>query len=404
MGVIVRQKRKGKGEPWWVFVSHNGKRTSRQVGDKKAAEKVGSDIRAQLQLGEFGFEQKKKRAVPTFKLYAESVFMTEFAMHNHKESTRDSYDSVLKNHVYDAIGDKPLDEITKQDIKDLLVKKRNEGYSPSTVKLIKAYMASIFEYAVGDDEIIPMNPVKSLGKRMQETIRKRDDTEEINPLTREELGLLLQGVQTHFNDHYPLVLTLARTGMRVGEALGLQWGDIDFNSRFIEVRRQYSKGKVSNPKNNKTRRVDMSAQLCKTLEKHKVESMKRGFALGFGGPPEYVFSNQTGNPIDLDGWRRRIFNKTLEKAKLRRIRVHDLRHTYATIRISEGHDIIDVSHQLGHHSEAFTLKVYHHWKPGKRKSEVDALDDKELQRPNAPLLHPGYQDKEKRVAESQLTP
>jgi hypothetical protein len=64
MGVRVRQKTKGKGNPWWVFISHNGKRTSRKVGDKKAAEEVGSTIRAKLQLGEFGFEEEKP--VPTF--------------------------------------------------------------------------------------------------------------------------------------------------------------------------------------------------------------------------------------------------------------------------------------------------------------------------------------------------
>ena len=65
MGVRVRQKVKGKGNPWWVFITHNGKRTSRKVGDKKAAEVVASTIRAKLQLGKFGFEEQK--SVPTFK-------------------------------------------------------------------------------------------------------------------------------------------------------------------------------------------------------------------------------------------------------------------------------------------------------------------------------------------------
>jgi hypothetical protein len=59
MGVRVRQKVKGKGNPWWVFISHNGKRTSRKVGDKKSAEAVASTIRAKLQLGEFGFDDPK---------------------------------------------------------------------------------------------------------------------------------------------------------------------------------------------------------------------------------------------------------------------------------------------------------------------------------------------------------
>ena len=57
MGVIVRQKIKGKGNPWWVFISHNRKRTSKKVGDKQAAEEVASIIRAKLKLGEFDFEE-----------------------------------------------------------------------------------------------------------------------------------------------------------------------------------------------------------------------------------------------------------------------------------------------------------------------------------------------------------
>ena len=103
--------------------------------------------------------------------------------------------------------------------------------------------------------------------------------------------------------------------------------------------------------------------------------MKKGFALGLGDAPEYVFMNHDGKFIDLSNWRRRIFNKALDKAKIRRIRVHDLRHTYATLRISKGDNITDVSNQLGHYSVKLTLDPYNHWLPGKRKSEVDGLDD-----------------------------
>ena len=60
MGVIVRQKTKGKGKPWWVFISHNGKRTSRMVGDKAAAEAVASQIQAKLQLGGLGLKAKRR--------------------------------------------------------------------------------------------------------------------------------------------------------------------------------------------------------------------------------------------------------------------------------------------------------------------------------------------------------
>jgi len=83
--------------------------------------------------------------------------------------------------------------------------------------------------------------------------------------------------------------------------------------------------------------------------------------------------------VDVNNWRRRIYNKALEKAKLRKIRIHDLRHTYATLRISKGDNIDDVSKQLGHFSTKFTLDVYNHWMPGKKKAEVDGLDDIEFQ-------------------------
>jgi integrase len=243
------------------------------------------------------FEQKEK-SLPTFREYAESTFMTEFSDNNHKESTQESYRNVLKNHIYPAIGEMPLDRITKQDIKNLLIQKKGQGYTISTINLIKAYTSSIFEYALGDDEIIESNPVRNLGKRTQELLKNGNDKKEINPYNREELIQLLDTVQQHLPEHYPLFLLLARTGMRAGEALGLKWEDFDFNSRFIEVNRQYSKGKVTTPKNGKSRRVDMSLQLAETLKEHPMIS-------------ENVFINTNGGLIDLDNWRRRVFNKAL---------------------------------------------------------------------------------------------
>jgi len=124
--------------------------------------------------------------------------------------------------------------------------------------------------------------------------------------------------------------------MRIGEALALKWGDIDFNGRFVHVQRGLSRMRIETPKNGKTRRVDMSPHLAETLMAYKVECKKKGFALGLGDTPEFVFTNEKGGFIDLSNWRRRVFNKALENARLRKIRVHDLRHTYATLRIQRG--------------------------------------------------------------------
>ncbi len=95
MGVIVRQKVKGKGQPWWVFVSHNGKRKSKQVGDKKAAEAVASKIRTTLKIGEFDLEDEKSN--PTFKEYADSWIKTTVPA-TCKVSTLRDYQDILRIH------------------------------------------------------------------------------------------------------------------------------------------------------------------------------------------------------------------------------------------------------------------------------------------------------------------
>jgi integrase len=372
MGVMVRQKTKGRGQPWWVFISHNGKRTSRKIGDRQAAEKVASEIRAKLQLGKFGFEEKKP--VPIFQEYAGKFLERYSQPEQHKESTQESYESVLRLHLYPTLKNKPLDQITKEDVKDLISLKLDSGLSKSTVKLTKAYLSSILSEAV-DDDIISMNPARSLGKKFMKVFNGKDPAKDINPLTPIELKTLLDTVETHYTEHYPLFLLLARTGMRIGEALALQWGDVDFAGRFITVSKSLVRGRISTPKSGKARRVDVSLQLLDALKHHKLASKKKGLSLGLGDAPKYVFTDMMGGPIDKDNWRRRIFNKALEKAGLRKIRIHDMRHTYATLRISKGDNISDVSKQLGHYSVKLTLDVYYHWMPGGNKRKVDALDD-----------------------------
>ena len=274
MGVVIRQKVKGKGQPWWVFISYNSKRTSRKVGSKDAARKVARQIEAKLQLNEFGFEQQKSR-VPPFGEYAKSWIKTTVPA-TCKASTLSDYKDILKNHVLPVFKNHEINRITKGQIKDLLLTKLNKGYAVSTVTHIKNVISGIFNKAV-DDEIIPGNPVHSLGKNF---LKVKDKREHIDPLSAKELKKLLDIGQAHYPDDYPLFLLLARTGMRIGEALALQWGDIDFTGRFITVKQGLSRGRVETPKSGKIRRVDMSRQLAEALTVYKLKAKKKGFAQG----------------------------------------------------------------------------------------------------------------------------
>jgi integrase len=151
--------------------------------------------------------------------------------------------------------------------------------------------------------------------------------------------------------------------MRIGEALALEPGDLDFKGRFIHVQRGLSRMKIETPKNGKTRRVDMTRQIAEALKVIMAENTKKGLRLGMGGPPQYLFTNKEGKLMDPNKWRSRVFDKMLKKAGLRKMRVHDLRHTYATLRITKGDSILDVSNQLGHYSVNLTLDTYTHWLP-----------------------------------------
>jgi len=352
------------------------------IGDRRAAEEVASKIRAKLELGEFSFQERKEASEATFGEYADKWIATT-APALCKESTVMSYKDLLRLHVLPVFGNLKLSEINRGKVKDFLAARILEGYAQNTVRHMRDVISNVLNKAV-DDEVISTNV--SLKVKITKKIRNGDTNEGGNgevmdPLSAEEAVLLLDTVRKDvskpypLSDHYALFLLLLRTGMRIGEALALEWGDIDFNGRFVHVQRGLSRKKIETPKTGKTRRIDMTPHLAETLTAHKIECKKRALAMGLREVPELVFTNSAGGFIDVDNWRRRVFNRALRKAGLRKIRIHDLRHTYATLRIAKGDNIADVAGQLGHADATMTLKIYYHWLPGGKKAEVDALDN-----------------------------
>jgi integrase len=368
MGVNVRERPEGSGV-WWVFINHHGKRKAKKIGnDEEKAREVAEKIKAKLVLGEFNIRTSQPSA-HTFKEHAE-LWLSLPHNGKRKQSTIENYKDNLKSHVYPVLGTRRLDQIKRKDLKgffdDLLIK----GLSRSTVMAIRAPMSLIFVHAV-DSEMIETNPLNDL------KIEKEEKTFKGEVLTEEESILLLDQFKEYLKGYYyPHTLCFLRTGMRIGELQALQWGDIDFQSRFIEVKRSWRKKRMTETKNRKRRRVDVSPHLADTLKDLRLIQKKK--ALKNGRPiPEWVFANEKD-----DIFCRQIFTNVLQKclelAGLRRIRVHDLRHTYATIRLLRGHNVGDVSYQLGHSSIKITYDTYGHWIPGKFKSEVDELDNPQL--------------------------
>jgi len=383
MGVKVKERKPGE---WWLYIHYNGRRKAKKVGSEEAARKAAAKIEAKITLNEFEIEQKKPM-VPTFKEYAEMWLALPHytpAGDPWKESTLESYKANLEKHIFPIIGDMTIDSITRKDIKGLFNKLARKKLSRATLSLIKAPVSGVFKYAV-DDEEIENNPVEGISI----TVRKRNP--EIEPLTEEETDKLLEQAKLFMNGYYyPHFLCLLRTGMRLGELTALQWQDVDYDKRQLVIRRSARRGRVTDTKTRKRRRVDMTPMLTAELRKWEIRqkewALKRGVALINDA---YVFANRKGELLCHMALGNAL-KRCLSASKVRQIRIHDLRHTYATIRLLRGHNIGDVSYQLGHSNISITYDVYGHWVPGHFKSEVDELDRTQ---PSATYTQPKLKNK-----------
>ena len=365
MAVTVRQKRKGKGNPWHVFVHQNGKIRSKKVGEKRIAEAVASKLRKKLVMGQLNL---RENLCPEFTAYAEH-YVEDYAKTACKRNTWRGYESIIRLHLAPAWKGKNLDQIKRADVKKLLLQKQQAGYSPKTVDNIKVLISGIFTQAC-EEELLQVNPALKLGKY----IKRQDHKKHINPLTKEQAAKFLATAQREAPEHYPLLLCAFRTGMRLGELLALAWEDIDFEANLIKVQRSYSHGHFSTPKSHKRRFVDMSNQLKQTLLGHRRRLLQK-----YNDElPELVFPNRNGKVLCGDNFRRRAFRKLLEKADVPGIRIHDIRHTFASLLLSQGEPLNYVKDQLGHASIQTTVDVYGHIVPGSNRNAVNRLDDEGL--------------------------
>ncbi len=320
----------------------------------------------------------------TFGEYKEQWLRT-YAQPYLKGSSVKLYETCLKNYLgrFDRVL---LSKITRDMVKDLIAEQIASGLSHSTVRNMIAPLRAILNQAIEDKAGgITSNPAARVGKFNM----RRDSKKEINPLTREELIVFLNGVKEKMPHYYPLFLCAPRTGIREGELVALKLSDVDFNRRFIEVKRNLSIGKITSPKSGKTRRVDMSIQLTNVLDellaKGKVEARKKEMEKPRNERREesvvlnevlddWIFTDNKGDRLDTHDVRR-LFYRALNLAGIRRIRFHDLRHTFASLLLQQGESLVYVKDQLGHSSIRITVDTYGHLVPGSNRQAVDRLDD-----------------------------
>jgi integrase len=167
-------------------------------------------------------------------------------------------------------------------------------------------------------------------------LRRGDEPKpQIQPLTRSEVSHLVS-IARELPAMASVLLAL-RTGLRLGEQIALQWGDVDWKGRFVLVQRNLVRGVLTSPKSHRRRRVDLSTQLSTALldwrRRQRARWLKKGREL-----PPWVFPSREGSALEERNVRH-VFARTLEEAELWQIRIDDLRHTYASLLLQQGESI-----------------------------------------------------------------
>lgn len=369
MGTRIREKRKGSGV-YYVFVIHQKNRISKKAGSYAVAEALAKRIDAQLLLGDLSIFNPKKEVVQekpkTFNLYADS-WIDRLKLAEAKPATLERYQGLLDKIVLPVLGERLVCTITRKTVKDILKNARREKYSRSSIALIRTVMAGPLDEAV-DDEEISTNPTFKILK----SLSIKNDKKKVTPFSAEEASLIMdtaKEIRPQFADFFEF---LFNTGVRLGEALALTWDNVFFKKKYAHIDKTFRR-EINTPKHEEIRDVDLSRDLVKKLKsrrlRQKKEALEKGCVI-----PDLVFGRTEDRRKHVNqNSIRNSFKAILKALSFPHHRVHDCRHTYATIMISNRVPINYVSNQLGHSKVSITLDTYTTWLPKEDREDVDML-------------------------------
>jgi integrase len=287
-----------------------------------------------------------------------------------KPSTEKNYRWALRQHILPAFGRMRMRDLTPGHVRLFLTDKQ-QTFKRSTVLQLRAVLSAMLGIALEDGGIVTRNAAKSFVMRAPRGQQSREiETDRV--LNVDEIAALIGGARDA--QERGLLLTLARTGMRPGEAMGLQWGDVNYKRRTIHIARAIHDGIEGTTKTGKRRYVDMSQQLAAALSALRVEREKDKLARGWKEMPKWIFVLPNGKPLTLHHVTR-IFDRAAKVANITGHTTYDLRHSFASALLARGRPITYVAKQLGHSKPNTTLAYYAHWvSSGEDNSFVDELD------------------------------
>lgn len=288
-----------------------------------------------------------------------------------KESTWASTELIFRVHILPIFGE---NYISKMDVV-YCQNKVNEwaDSSPKNFKKYKNYTSNVFDYAVTLG-LIQMNPMRliTIPRGEQLDIQKK----KIEFYTKDELLEFLETARSTNKMIYTFFFLLGYTGLRKGEALALEWSDIDFGKMSIDVHKTVTRGKnnrliVNQPKTSAGNRIIMiDNDLADALRDYKksdskiVQLNQCSSALVFSKNQELI------NPTITKTWLQSVYR---ESPDMKRISAHGFRHTHASLLFEAGSSLKDAQERLGHSDINITANVYTHVTENKNRKTVDSF-------------------------------
>ena len=352
----VTRARARSGWAWEVRYRDPERRDRSRTFDTKAqAEAFASGVEADIDRGHYLDPAAGKVTVSE---WAEEWFGT---IRHLKPKTREGYEGILRKHIVPRFGARSLASVRPLDVRRFVSELIDAGYSPSTVRQARHLLGMLFNAAV-ENGAIASSPVTGVKV-------PREQRREMQVLSAEHVSLLGETVPHRYR---ALVYLLAYGGLRWGEAVALRRGRVNLLRARIEVSESVAEtgtGLHYGPtKTYQTRSVAIPSFLKDMLAEH----LERYVA---DARDALLFTTETGTPVRSHNWRTRVWHAALKEVGLPQVRIHDLRHTCATLLIAQGAHAKAIQRHLGHSSIQITFDTYGHLLPDEQDRVADALDE-----------------------------
>lgn len=299
--------------------------------------------------------QKQEAAkIQTLRQYGERVFMPAKTV-TISENSRSSFQGNLDRWIYPALGEMKMPDITAANISALLLDMQAQGKAHATCIKVYTVLKSLFKMAYLSD-IVQKNPMDKVERPKQRKVEVRGI--EAEAYTIEEVKHILSCLEKEPLKWQALIRLLVDTGIRRGECCGLQWKDVDFKGNTITVAGNlcYTPQKgvyLDTPKNGKTRIIDVDADVIALLQQLRQQQASHALSA-------FIFT-QDNSPEPMHPQSpTRYLKKFAARYGIDDLHPHKLRHSFASIAITNGADIASVSEKLGHSDKAVTLRMYTH--------------------------------------------